>query len=404
MLTNTAIEGAKKKEKAYMLLDGDGLYLKVLPTGRKCWVLRYWQDGHEAKKTLGVYPVMTAAEARRQRDEIKIKVKARQPIEAPKVTTFHDVAERWYKSMVDAGKAESYLYTIRLRLGYLATIDDIPVKDLTRKDCYNALLALAVSGRVATAKRTGIIISQVLDYAVIAGECEVNVAAGLNRGLPVAPVKHFDAVTETEDMRKLLIALDYVDNYVFRAALKILAYTFVRRGELLRACWPEIDLEKKIWIVPAEHTKRRRDHVVPLSTQAVRIFSDVRRISAKIDTGSSLIFPMAKGVNTGGIISNSSLLTALKGLYRKLPAEELPSQPMTLHGFRAMASTYLNRSGWPPDVIERQLAHAQEDLTRAAYNRWEYFDERTAMMQWYADALDAIKDGQPVPEKPDSGR
>ena len=400
MLTNTAIENARKKDKPYMQLDGDGLYLRVLPTGRKCWVLRYWQDGRETKKTLGVYPAMSAAAARRARDEIKIKVKARLAVVEAKQTTFRDVAERWYKSMVEAGKAESYLYTIRLRLGYLNALDELPVKEITRKDCYNALVSIAESGRVATAKRAGIIIGQVLDYAVLAGECEINVAAGLNRGLPAAPVKHFDAVTETDDMKKLLVALDYVDNYVFRAALKILAYTFVRRGELLRACWPEIDLEKRLWTVPAEHTKRRRDHIVPLSEQAVQIFADMRRISAKIDDGPGLVFPMAKGVNTGGIISNSSLLTALKGLYRKLPAEELPAQPMTLHGFRSMASTFLNRAGWPADVIERQLAHAQEDLTRAAYNRWEYIDERAQMMQWYADALDSVKNGLPVPEKP----
>ncbi len=404
MLTNTAIEGAKKKDRAYMILDGDGLYLKILPTGRKTWVLRYWINGQEMKKTLGVYPIMTAANARRTRDEIKTKIKAGVPLEVAKSTTFGEIAERWYKTMMEPKKAESYLYTIRLRMKYLAALWTRPIDEISRKECFDVLSLISASGRKSTAKRTGQIVGQIFDYATAAGEATINVAAGLNRSLPSEKVRHFDAVTKIADMRKLLNALDYVDDFIFRSGLQILAYCFVRRSELLRAEWSEIDFDRAEWIIPAAHIKGRRDHLVPLSKQALEIFRRLKKISPKVEeiTGSgNLILPASRGANTGSRVSNSTLLKELKSLYKKLDPDDLPSEPMTLHGFRTMASTFLNEFGWAKDVIECELAHLEENESREAYNRAMYAPERRLMMQWYADALDAVKAGRditPVPE------
>lgn len=403
MLRTTTIENARAKEKPYMLPDDDGLYLKILVSGRKTWVLRYWKEGREVKTTLGVYPVMSLSEARQKRDEIKNAIKAGIPLEKPAEITFKQVADEWYSTIMEGNRAEDYLYTIRLRLGKLGDLLLKPIDQITRQDCYNAVAAIAATGRIETAKRTSIIIGQVFDFAVTTGRCKLNVAGGLNRGLAPSKKTHYAAVTQPENIVKLLRALPKIDRLMYRLAIQFLALTLVRSGELRGAEWKEFDLQRKIWTIPAHHTKRLREHLVPLSRQAIEILTEVKAVHAALSLSTPLVFPSIYSNDFdafGGPLSKGVLLKVLHQLYTKLLPEERPTEQMTIHGFRATGSTFLNEHGWPPDVIERQLAHAQEDLVRAAYNRAEYIDERIRMMQWYADSLDALRDGQPLPPKP----
>jgi integrase len=159
--------------------------------------------------------------------------------------------------------------------------------------------------------------------------------------------------------------------------MKLLALTFVRTGELIGAQWDEIDFDREEWRIPKERMKMRRPHVVPLSRQALDILRQLQTI-----TGEKLhIFHSQRGKQKH--ISNGAVLMALRRMGYQ--------GRMTGHGFRALASTILNEKNYPPDVIERQLAHEDEDKIRSAYNRAEYLLERKKMMQDYADYLEAVQ-------------
>jgi integrase len=166
-------------------------------------------------------------------------------------------------------------------------------------------------------------------------------------------------------------------------ALQLLALTFVRTGELIGAEWAEFTLDgtAPMWIVPAARMKMRTEHVVPLSRQTVAILRELRTIAGP----SRYVLP---GRNPDKPISNNTMLFALYRLGYK--------RRMTGHGFRAIASTLLNESGFRPDVIERQLAHCERNDVRGAYNRAEYLPERCTMMQKYADMLDSLVQGAQV--------
>ena len=160
-----------------------------------------------------------------------------------------------------------------------------------------------------------------------------------------------------------------------------MAQTFVRTKELIGAEWAEFDLANALWIIPAARMKMKAEHVVPLSKQGLAILSELKEISGS----SRYVFP---GRNRDKPISNNTLLFSLYRLGYK--------GKMTGHGFRAVASTILNESGFRPDVIERQLAHCERNQVRGAYNRAEYLPERKRMMQHWADYLDRIKAGAKV--------
>lgn len=162
-------------------------------------------------------------------------------------------------------------------------------------------------------------------------------------------------------------------------------YVFVRSGELRAAKWNEFDFDGKLWMIPAERMKMRRPHVVPLSTQVVSILDELKAVGGKYD----LLFP--------GFLSKTKCITdmALLGGLRRIGYGK---EKMTVHGFRAMASTILNEQGYRPDVIEMQLAHKCGNDVRAAYNHAQYLDERRTMMQEWADYLDMLKSNQSCPE------
>jgi integrase len=226
--------------------------------------------------------------------------------------------------------------------------------------------------------------SQIFRYGVATGRCERDPAPDL-RGALTPHKKRNQAAITPDELPDLLRAIDgYFPNLgdkLTALALRLLAMTFVRTGELIGATWDEFDLDSATWIVPAERMKMRTQHVVPLSRQAVALLRELHRIGG----GSRYVFP---GRNPDKSISNNTMLFALYRLGYK--------RRMTGHGFRAVASTLLNESGFRPDVIERQLAHCERNDVRGAYNRAEYLPERRKMMQHWSDTLDAMTQGAQV--------
>ena len=197
-------------------------------------------------------------------------------------------------------------------------------------------------------------------------------------------VEHRAAITEPKRVGELLRAIDeYSGQPSTHYALKLAPYVFVRPGELRAAEWTEFDLGNSEWRIPAERMKMREVHIVPLCQQAVEILRQIQPL-----TGSGkFVFPSLR--TNARPISDGTLNAALRRL-------GFSKEDMTGHGFRTMASTLLNEQGWHPDLIELQLAHAERNKIRAAYNRAQRLPERRKMMQVWADYLDGLKAGSNV--------
>ncbi len=379
-LTDISIRKAKPADKPYMMRDDRGLYLEVATNGSKLWRLRCWVNGKEKKKSLGRYPEVGLKEAREKRDRIKLDISnGENPFDKdPKGKTFRDIAEEWHARKVvpvlAPGTAQRTRYCLdRFAYPHLA---DLPIDKISPSTLLPILKAIDDRGHHDTSHRILHICSQIFRYAVAIGLAESNSAEALRGALTPLNHRHHASIKDPKEIGALLRAInDMGGSAVVRAAMKILAYCFVRQGELRSAEWDEIDLDKAEWRIPAEKMKMKRLHIVPLSTQAVETFKDLYPITGHV----RLVFPSIRTWDKP--ISENTINSALRRMgYTK--------DQMTGHGFRSMASTILNEHGWAPDAIERQLAHVEGNTVRAAYNHAEHLAVRREMMQWWGDWLD----------------
>ncbi|MFU2207790.1 tyrosine-type recombinase/integrase [Solidesulfovibrio sp. C21] len=402
MLTDTAVRNAKPGAKALRLFDSGGLYLEVSPSGGKWWRLKYRHGGKEKRISLGVYPDVSLKDARERRDEARKLIangidpsKARQDeksaVEAQATedeNTFEVVARDWHAKQVKAwseGHAAKVL--ARMEQHLFPAFGHFPITTLRAPAILPTLREIEAKGHNETAKRLRQYCEAVFAFAISTGIAERNVGADLRGALAPGRVTNRPAIIDPKGVAQLLRAIDgYQGSPVTLAALRLAPLVFVRPGELRQAEWSEIDLDAADgprWSIPAEKMKMRRNHVVPLSKQAVEIIEELRSLTGH----DRFLFPCNR--TKGRCMSNMTLNAAL----RRLGYEQ---GEMCAHGFRAMASTLLNEQGWNSDLIERQLAHAERNSIRAAYNRAEYLPERRKMMQAYADFLDRLKVGAKV--------
>ena len=215
---------------------------------------------------------------------------------------------------------------------------------------------------------------KIWQYALVIEACKHDITTGLGAALHSHTVVHQKAVSP-EELPELMLAIacyNKPNDRISAYALQLIALTFVRKSELLYAKWSEFDLEKAIWKVPAERMKMRVEHVVPLSKQALGLLNFIKKIYP------SDYYVLNNG-NPNEPLADNALIQALYKMGYK--------HKMTGHGFRAVASTILNEHNFRPDVIERQLAHAEANQVRRAYNRAQYLNERIEMMNWWGDYL-----------------
>jgi integrase len=402
MLTDTAIRKTKPAASPQKLSDGGGMYLLLKPDGGRYWRMNYRHGGKQKTLALGVYPTVTLADARQRREdarrllahgtdpgEVRKAAKVAQAVAAAlTVDTFEAVALAWLKKREASGDtAATTLAKDRWRLEtYLfPAIGSRPIAEVTPKELREVLRPIEESGKAETASRTKITAGQVFRWAVLEGKAEIDPTAPL-RGLFTTPTPtHRAALTDPMRIGGLLRAIDgYTGRLTTLTALKLAPLVFVRPGELRNAEWAEFDLDGAIWRIPAARMKMKAPHLVPLSTQAVEVLRSLHPL-----TGDGvLVFP-AIG-KAGRPMSENTVNDALRRLgYGK--------DEMTGHGFRSMAATRLNEMGWNADAIERQLAHAESNKVRAAYTHAaQYLDERTRMMQAWADYLDGLRSGAQV--------
>lgn len=372
-LTTKAIEAAKPKEQGYKLSDASGLYLFVGPTGLKSWRANYLRNGKQATRTYGRWPEMSLAAARKAhvlaRDAVATAVQSR--------TTFAQVVQDWLKIKLPTlsnGKHQIQVAETLARY-VLPSIGAMQIDTIKRADMVAVVQAAQAGGKIETAHRVAGRIGMVFDYAQDAGLLDAHPASGLSRVLQPRKTKQPMASIDPADAGALFAAIDSYPEAITRLGLQLLAHTFVRPGELRGMRWNELVADDAVWIVPAERMKLRKPHVVPLSRQALAILAQLRDVTGDGD----LVLDSPQ--RPGHPLSENTFLFALYRLgYRGR---------MTAHGFRSLASTVLNESGFEPDVIERQLAHQESDAVRAAYNRAEYLPKRREMMQWWADWVEA---------------
>lgn len=395
MLTNVQIRKARSAEKPYKLFDDRGLYLIVTPEGGKWWRLKYRHAEKEKTISLGTYPDVTLAKARERRDEARrLLVDGRDPSaerraakqeERSEDATFEVIAREWLEKF-SAVWTPLHRETIvsRLERDVFGWIGKRQIAEITAPELLQALRRVEERGAVETAHRIKGIIGQVFRFAIATGRAIRDPSADLRGALVPVREEHLAAVTKPADVAALMRAIDgYQGSFVVRCALRFTALTFARPGEIRKAEWTEIDFDGSLWRIAAERMKMRREHLVPLSKQAIEILHQLHPL-----TGSGrYLFP---GRTHARPMSENAVLAAL----RYLGYEQ---GTMTAHGFRRMASTLLNESGkWSGDAIERQLAHAETDEVRAAYNAAEHLPERVRMMQWWADHLDQLKTGASI--------
>mgnify|MGYP005838204905 CR=1 FL=1 len=399
-LTELALKNLKPKDKSYRKADSHGLCIEVRPKGEKYWRYRYRLNGKPQMASLGQWPRLSLADARKKRDEARDLVEAgKHPTREKKAqkirstfeseNTFENIARRWL-ALKQEGLNEKYRKQCleRMEQHVFPALGDLPITEITIPDVVTVIEKIGQRGTVETARRMKQLISQTFRYAAQRGLCEHNPAADLRDILPASAEKHHACIKPNElpDLLQAIEAYNDKGNPLTVGAIKLLALTFVRTGELIGAKWEEIDWNRQEWHIPPERMKMRRPHMVPLSRQSLTVLKEIYAITGN----KTHIFhsPRSKSRH----ISNGAVLMALRRMGYK--------NKMTGHGFRTLASTILHEQGYKSDYIERQLAHADDDKIRAAYNRAEYALERKKMMQDYADFLDAAKSGGEVIQGP----
>lgn len=388
-LKELQVKHAKPQDRPYKLYDEKGLLLLVHPNGSRYWRVRYRFEGKEKTLSLGVYPEVSLIEARELRDRArkdlrtgvdptKAKHEKKRLAVLRANNQFEAIAREWYSKREGRWTSRHSENVIRsLERDIFPAIGRLPIDEITARTMLDALEPIEKRGALDVVRRVNQRCSEVFNYALRTERCQNNPCAGLVKTFASKKVKHRPALSEKR-LPDFLAHLEYYSgSRLVQTAMKLLVMTFVRPGELRGAEWKEFDLDKAEWRIPAHRMKSRCEHIVPLSTQAVALIREIHNISGKFE----LLFPGIKDV--GKPISDVTLLKVIKILGYQ--GEVVP------HGFRATASTILNENSFGADVIERQLAHVEQNKVRAAYHRAEYLAERRRMMQWWSDYLSEAK-------------
>ncbi len=388
-LTHAALRSAKPTQKPYKLSDGGGLYLLVNPNGASWWRFKYQFENREKLLSLGVYPRVTLQQARTLRDEARKTLASgvdpsakRQAEKSSTANTFEAVAREWLalqeKKLAPATYAKAVWTLETLVCPY---IGGRPIAKLGATDVLKVLKRIEGRGIHETAHRTRQRCSQVFRYAVQTERAAHDVTADLRGALAPVVSEHHAAITEPARIGELLRAIDGYTGHTGTAyALKLAPLLFVRPGELRHAEWTEFELDgyEPQWRIPAEKMKMREQHLVPLSKQAIALLRELQPATGR----GPYVFPSLRSRSRP--MSNNTVNAALRRL-------GYTSEEMTGQGFRSLASTCLNEQGYHPDLIELQLAHAERNKVRAAYNKAQRLPERRKMMQSWSDYLDHLR-------------
>lgn len=389
-LTDREIREAKPKDKNYFLFDDGNLRLLVRPSGTKVWQYPYKFDGKNNIFTIGQYGSeankIGAAQARVLRDEIKDKLSkgidpnqnkrnVKQQAVLDSNTTFQRIAEEWLNKQ---SWTEKHAKNIRSRLekDVFAIIGRKSIKDVSIPDIIQILRNIEARGSVTVAQRINQYCVEIFDYAISMSICDSNPALGRSKFLKDHVQKNRAHLKENE-LPAFLKSLYIYNNLNLTAlSIKLLLLTLQRPSEVRKARWEEFNFEEKVWYIPQERMKMKRDHLVPLSTQAIEVLGAIQKITGNYE----VLFPSR--TSNKKPMSDVSMIKMMK---------KFSENKMTPHGVRHTGSTILNENNFDGDWVESQLSHVEENKIRGAYNKAKYLKQRFEMMQWWADYLDKAK-------------
>ncbi|MFI3038699.1 integrase domain-containing protein [Atlantibacter hermannii] len=389
-LTNTEVLRAKALEKDLTLHDGDGLFLIVKTSGKKLWRFRYQRPATKQRTMmgLGAFPALSLADARALRaDYLALLANGIDPQVQAEVTEeeqqialdsiFSTVAANWFQ-LKSKSVTTDYAKDIwrSLEKDVLPAIGEIPVQQIKARTLVEALEPIKARGALETVRRLVQRINEIMIYAVNTGLIDANPASGIGMAFE-KPKKQNMPTLRPEELHKLIRTLVMSNLSVpTRCLIEWQLLTLVRPSEASGARWAEIDIDAKLWTIPAERMKAKREHIVPLSPQALEILEVMKPISANREH----VFPSRNDPKQS--MNSQTANAALKriGYGGKLVA----------HGLRSIASTALNEEGFNSDVIEAALAHSDKNEVRRAYNRSTYLEHRKQLMDWWGNHVSSM--------------
>jgi integrase len=392
-LTNTQVKQSKPREKVYALADGQGLQLRVKPNGSKLWIFNYYAPFTKKRTAIsfGIYPNISLADARKQREEAKkLLAKNINPKESRDdkrrmddiihSNTLEHISEKWLevkKSTVSPNHAEDIWRSLELHI--FPSIGRVPIHKVTAIKTIEIIEPISAKGNLDTVKRLCQRLNEIMIYSVNTGLIQANPLSGISKAFKT-PVKQHLPTLKPEQLPTLMQTLAIANiKITTRCLIEWQLHTMVRPSEASGAEWIEIDFNNKLWNIPAERMKSKKDHSVPLTKQSLMLLELMQTISLESD----YIFPSDR--NSKKHTNSQTANTALKRMGFK--------NQLVAHGLRSLASTILNEEGFDGDVVEAALAHIGDNEVRNAYNRADYIKRRIPLMKWWSEHIDKAATG-----------
>lgn len=393
-LTDSQIKSIKAQGKRLRRSDGGGLFLDVMPSGKKVFRLAYRNAGKQRTAFIGEYPTVRLSDARLKAAEIKTGLRegtdpqdvsenaAGADVEetAPEKPTWREVANDYVMLRQRSGAAHRTMAKLNRQVDVtITTLGDRTLDEISAQDVLSVVNPIAENGRVETAHETRSRFSQIFRYAAARGLVQHDPAAVTIDAMVKRRRGEFPGLTDPKAVGQLMRDIhDYRKrHWLVGSALLLSAYLFPRNTELRGMRWDEIDWERKLWEVPGERMKMKRDHLVPLAKEALAVLWELRAV----DLGSPLVFPSPRDPRR--MLSEMTFNAALRRM-------GYGGDVHVHHGFRTTASTNLNEMGWNADWIERQLAHVPQNKVRSSYNKAEYLAGRVEMMRAWGEWLTGL--------------
>ncbi|GAW95507.1 MULTISPECIES: integrase domain-containing protein [Colwellia] len=393
-LTSTEVKHAKPKEKEYNLADGNGLMLRIKPSGSKIWLFNYYRPFTKKRANLGFgqYPDVTLAKAREKRaearallaDDIDPKDHKNQHAQAEKerlTNTLQTLYLTWFnvkKSEIKENTANEIKRMLDLHV--MPKLGSIAISKLTAPMVIDIIKPISEKGKLETVKRICQRLNNIMIFALNTGVINNNPLSGINHAFEAPKVRNMPTL-KPDELPKFMEDLKYASIKLTTLLLiEWQLHTITRAGEAAGAKWAEIDFTENVWVIPAERMKMKREHLIPLTDKTLDILARMKPLSGHKD----YIFPSYNNPLTHTNPSTVNMAIKRMGYKDKLVG----------HGLRSLASTTLNEQGFDADVIEAALAHADKNEVRRIYNRADYLERRRKLMYWWSEHIEQAQIGK----------
>ena len=386
-LTDRKIRLLKPKDKDYVLTDGGGLQIRVRANGSILFNFNYMQPVTKKRVNLGLgpYPEVSLAQARQEafkaREQVEQGVDPKQVRERKEEIlrvagdqTLLAVANEWFalkREQVTPDYADDIWRSLDNYI--FPDLGSVAISEVTAPAVISVLKPLEAKGSLETVKRISQRMNEIMTFAVNAGIVFSNPLAGIRSTFKKPRKKNLPTLLPEELPRLMRTVSTASIKQTTRLLIEWQLHTMTRPGEAATATWADIDLDKKVWTIPAERMKKRRPHSIPLTDQAIALLEVIRPYSGH----RQYVFPSDRDPK-----SHANTQTANMALKRMGFGGELVS-----HGLRSIASTTLNEQAWDSELIEVALAHVDSNDVRSAYNRAEYIERRRPMMEWWSQHI-----------------